>query len=448
MKITNKIAAALLGLGIAHQASADPVVYLTGSSAFRATTYASLNDNSGPVNGGVFDAGTMTRATYGSGSASGSSYMIFHGNISGSGVYINCAWSGSEAGIASACNVSLNNVDRNGNTIALAGSPETWLNATNPIILAAIAAGSVISTNPSSASGLYEASSHGADLSQADTSQSVSWTPRVPSTTTDLHDYGVEGIVTFTITKNNQIGNSGSGIPTGASNEWAHVSNVNLDQMCTLLSGGVLPAGFFTGNAADSDFTVYAVGRNLGSGTRMNMLSDSTYGGKKAVQQFSIGYGVNEPATTSLVLTNEGNGGYESGGGVAKALGITGSCQQADPFNGGTGWFALGYLGPSDALNTANNGGEPTNCWVTVGGFPSNNGTIENGQWWLWGHEHLYGKFGISGIQNTVGGLLEAGVIKYIQINNYGATAGGHDPAIQNSLMNVVKSSDVDFPHY
>ncbi len=69
-----------------------------------------------------------------------------------------------------------------------------------------------------------------------------------------------------------------------------------------------------------------------------------------------------------LILTNEGNGGYESGGDVAKALGVitpTGSCQQAVPFNGGVNWFAIGYEGPSDALNTGNFGGEPTNCWMT-----------------------------------------------------------------------------------
>ena len=99
------------------------------------------------------------------------------------------------------------------------------------------------------------------------------------------------------------------------------------------------------------------------------------------VQQYSIGYGIEEtPHQNALILTNEGNGGYESGGDVGKALGIItpeGSCQQADPFNGGTGWFAIGYLSPSDALNTGNFGGAPTNCWVTVDGVPSNNGKLK-----------------------------------------------------------------------
>src|SRR5271157_1395025 len=113
MKISTQIAAALLALGIVSQANADPTVYLTGSTAFRSTTYASLVNNNGTNNGGIFDPGTIIYGTWGSASASGATYMVFHGNINGAGVYVDCAWSGSEAGIASACNATLGNTDRN-----------------------------------------------------------------------------------------------------------------------------------------------------------------------------------------------------------------------------------------------------------------------------------------------------------------------------------------------
>lgn len=440
MKIIPQLSAALIALGIVSQAGADPVVYLTGSTAFRGTVMTALLNNTGTNNGGVFDSGTVTYVTYGNSSASGANYAVFHGNIQGSPVYIDCAWSGSEAGIASACNTTLQNQDRNGNPIPLAGSPETWLNVSNVTLN-----GSVISTNPGPS--LLESSSHGADLAQADTSQNISWTPFVANTPTALHDFGVEAIVTFTITRNNQTGNSGSGIPTGASNEWVNCGNITLPQMNTLLSQGALPAGFISGNTNDNDFTVYCVGRNLGSGTRMNMLGDSSYGAHRAVQQYSIGYGIEEtPHQNALILTNEGDNGYESGGDVAKALGILGSCQQADPFNGGTGWFAIGYISPADALNTGNFGGEPTNCWCTVDGVFSNNQNIENGSWWYWGHEHLYGKYQISGTPLTVGGILYNSVVKTMQTQGYGVTPGGHDPGVQLSLMNVHKNSDVAFP--
>ncbi|HUE37710.1 MAG TPA: hypothetical protein VMO20_09985 [Candidatus Acidoferrum sp.] len=443
MKTSNLIGAALVALGIASQASADPVVYLTGSTAFRSTVFSALSSGAGPTSGGVFDS-APAYTTYGNSSASGGTYMIFHGNISGSPVYIDCAWSGSEAGIASACNTTLTNVDRNGNPILLNGSPETWLNVSNVTLALG---GNTVSTNPASNSGLFEGSSHGGDLAQADTSQAISWTPPTPSLPqTELQDYGVESIVTFTLSKNSQ---------PNPSNEWVHCSNITLPQLNVLFANGAVPAGFISGNPTDDDFTVYLVGRNLGSGTRMNMLGDSQYGAHRAVQQFSIGYGIEEtPHQDVLVLTNEGDNGYESGGDVAKALGITnsspisGSCQQADPFNGGVGWFAIGYLGPSDALNTGNFGGAPTSDWLTVDGVLSSNGAIENGSWWYWGHEHLYGRNGISGTANTVGGILFSAVQKQVALQNFGVNPAGHDAGIQIGLMNVTKASDVAFPSF
>ena len=450
MKINNIAAAALIALGFISQASADPTIYLTGSTAFRSTAMSAILNNGGPGAGGLFDTNSVTFVTYGNSAQNSANYAVVHGTIGGSanGVYLDIAWSGSEAGIASACNTALQNMDRNGNTIPLSGSPEKWLEVTNVTLN-----GSVISTNPPSS--LFENGGvpfHGADLSQSDTSQAISWTPYVANTQTALKDYGVEGIVTFTISRNNQTGNTGSGVPAGANTAWADCSNISLPQLNVLFANGVAPASFISGNTNDATTTVYLVGRNLGSGTRMNMLGDSAYGAHTSVQQYSIGYGIEEAThLNSLILTNEGNGGYESGGDVAKALGIIApvdSCAQADPFNGGTSWFAVGYEGPSDALNTGNYGGEPTNCWLTVDGFPSNNGTIENGQYWYWGHEHLLGKYQISGTADTVGSHLYSAVVQTLGSLNLGATPGAHDPAIQSGLMNVTKGSDVAFPSY
>jgi hypothetical protein len=453
MKISTQITAALVAMGIVSQAMAtDPVVYLTGSTAFRSTVFSSLSDNTGTSNS-VFQAGTITYGTWGNSSASGANYMVFHGTLTnGQAVYIDCAWSGSEAGIASACNTTLQNVRRDGTTTPLAGSPETWVDYTTATLSAA---GNVQSGNPNGVNGAsLEASSHGADLAQADTSQAVSWTPATNNTPTALKDYGSEGVVTFTMTRN---------VNPNPSQDWLDCSNITLPQIITMTANGYAPAWFISGNPNDL-MDVYLVGRNLGSGTRMNYLSDSNYGSHRSVIQNSIGYGVDnrDPAqTNSLILQNEGNNGYESGGGVAKALANTdrsstsGSCQQLDPVhNTGTGWFAIGYLSPSDALNTGNNGGQTpplycnTNNWVTVDGIMSNNNNIENGQWWFWGHEHLYGKFQVSGIQDTVGNVLLNAVSSKIISQNLGAAPGGHDAAIPYSLMFVTKSSDVTFPSF
>jgi hypothetical protein len=464
MKTVTKISAALLAVGLASQAwAADPVVYLTGSSAFRSTVYQSLSDNNGDA-GAVFQAGTLTFGTWGNSSAGSANYMVFHGALAsgpdaGQYVYVNCAWSGSEAGIASACQTTLQNTLRDGTVVNLAGSPETWVDAATAT-LAAAPAGNVQTGNPGPNGTIQngaqlEASSHGGDLAQADTSQLVSWTPAVSGTVTDLKDYGSEGAVTFTISRN---------VNPNPDQSWLDCSNITLPQLNVLTASGFAPAWFISGNPDDTNY-VYLVGRNLGSGTRMNYLSDSTYGSHRTVDQHSIGYGIDprdnggSQSPTTLILIDEKNNGYESGGGVAKALADTGdsttqgSCQQADPIHTGiTGWFALGYLSPSDALSAGNNGGQGlypnTNNWVTVDGVPSNNNNIENGSYWYWGHEHLYGKYQIGGIQDAVGNVLFNAVSAELGLLNLGVDPNGHDAAIPYSLMFVTKGSDVAFPTF
>jgi hypothetical protein len=360
--------------------------------------------------------------------------MVFHGNISGNPVYLDCAWSGSEAGIASACNTTLKNVDRDGNQINLNGSPETWIDVTKVTL-----DGSVISTNP--ASSLLETNSngtlatHGGDLAQADTSQAVSWTPAVANTPTALSDYGVEGEVAFTWVKN---------VNSSPSTEWSSVSNVTIPQMNVLLGTGRQPTAFFTGNASQTNQYAYLVGRNKGSGTRANELADTGYGTTKSITQYSIGEGVELAATGTLLLDYENNNGYESGGGVATALGINGSCSQTDPFaTSHTGWYAIGYLGCSDGIS---HGLAVSPNWLACDGVLESNGSIEEGQYAMWGHEHLYGKNGISGIQNTVGQALFNGVVNSLNTLALGSVPGNHDAGIALQYMHADKSSDVAFP--
>jgi hypothetical protein len=415
MKLKTTIPAVLLALGIVIPAHAQNVVYLTGSTAFRSTVYNALN-----TPGVVFDAGsTITLAARGGGSVSGANYMLFLGPINGTETYVNCAWSGSEAGIASVSNVTIDNDGE-----PLAGSPQTWLKADG-----SVAAG-WLSANPAAAE--KETSTRQGDLAMADTSQGVSLTPRVPNTQTDLKDYGTVGIVTFTWVKN---------INSNPSEEWSALKNLTLPQVQVLLSQGSVPVAFFTGIASQTNTYVYLVGRNKGSGTRANALADHGYGTTRTVQQFSIGGGVSTPTTNVLQLAYEGNNGYESGGGVAAALAIDGSCQQTDPFHtGDTGWIAVGYLGTSDALSH----GLTTNQWLTADGIMASNGPITEGQYYFWGNEHLYGKRNISGFQDTVGQKLLAGVKTVIGTS--GSDPAGNSPGIAVDAMHAEKVSDTAFP--
>ena len=424
MNIQSKITMALLALGIVSSASADNVVYLTGSTAFRSTVYNALH-----TPGNVFD-GAVTEAEFGS-SQSGANYMLFHGSINGTPTYINCAWSGSEAGIAAAANVSIENTDRDGNPIPLAGSPETWVKADGSIPMTGLQGSA-----PSSAQ--LESSSRQADLAMADTSQAVSLTPFVANTSTALKDYTTVGIVTFTFAKN---------VNTTPSAEWTAMNNISLPQANVLFSAGYQNTAFFTGNPAQTNNYVYLVGRNKGSGTRANQLADTGFGTTTPVQQFSIGYGVEEAADGTLTLTYEGNNGYESGGGVATALGINGSCQQHDPFfynaanSSHSGWFAVAFLGVSDAQA---HGLAISPNWLTFEGVMESDGAIEEGQYQLWGHEHLFGRSDISGYQDTVGNKLFTGIQTAIGTN--GSDPAAHSPGIALTYMHCDKQSDTAYP--
>ncbi len=68
------IAAALNCCGHYLSASADQVVYLTGSTALRSTVFTALS-----TAGVIFDGAIDYQAQRGGSSASGANYMIFHG---------------------------------------------------------------------------------------------------------------------------------------------------------------------------------------------------------------------------------------------------------------------------------------------------------------------------------------------------------------------------------
>jgi hypothetical protein len=197
----------------------------------------------------------------------------------------------------------------------------------------------------------------------------------------------------------------------------------------------------FSGNPADNNQYVYVVGRNNGSGTRVDCLAACRYGITKAVDQWFIGGNPSDGAT--LALTEAANSGYESGGSVAKALGIDGSCQQTDPVFANTGWIAIGYLGIGDAKNISGTGlGQP--FWLSLNGVPETNGAIEEGQYNYWNYERLFGRVGISGFAATYGTSL-AGLVP-AQLG--GANPASSDTSINPTFMHAAKPSDIGDPFH
>jgi len=401
---------------------------------------------------GVWDA-TPTAYLINGSAAAKCNFMLFHGNISGTPTYINCAWSGSDAGMASVANVTINN-----DGAPLFGAPETWLDVTK---VTTVALASAYQGTAAPTSAILESSSRQGDLAFADTSVASALpaivtanaaNPLVQFPTTGGAPVGV---VAFTWAKNN---NNGSGA-SAAQTAWSDLHNISTFQAQALFGSGSLTADFFTGVAADNGTSVYLIGRNKGSGTRANVLNDSTYGLNTPVVQFNIGGGLTTSPSGALVLSINGaahnpagtavtdpgisqDDGYESGGNVANALKVAGSTAQQDPFTHASGWIAIGYLSASDASGI---GGGTTGNWLTENGVAESDGAIESGEYSFWGYENLYGRANVVGTYaETVGNVIYNSI--EAQIVNNGSNPANNDVAININFMNASKATDFSFP--
>jgi hypothetical protein len=436
---------ALVAVGVISQASADNTVYFTGSTAFRTQSFNTLNSTAGPSAGGVFDipgttvnghvAPNITLSAWGGSHANGdnAAYMLFHGNIGGSPTFVDCAWSGSEAGIANITSLPAPAVVNAQTLQPLAGVNEKYLLTTVP--------NGINSTNPVASE--LDASARQGDVALADTSQASS-DPLTQGAA--LVAYGPVCVVPFTWAKNNNTASAASAAKTA----WSRLSNVSLPELVNEMSAAQT-ADVFTGFAADSSTIVYPVGRNNGSGTRANFENDTTYGLLTPVNQFGIGSAPDGGVTGgtaggTLLLTAVGNNGYESGGNVASALGTIGSTSQTDPnLNGlgghNAGWIAIGYLGISDATTLD---ATQSTLWLTENGVGESDQAIVGGNYSYWGYENLYGKPGNGGFQDTVANVFFSSL--QFTVNSVYAGGASHSVGVPLADMNCTKPTDGSFP--
>lgn len=400
----NKLAfSALLGLGLISSASAVNFVYITGSTAFRSQAFTAMTNS--------FDAVPQIATRDGSAaSGNNANWMLFHGNIGGVETWVNCHWSGSEDGLAGT---------------AVPGSNPTYYLKTDGSVAYTISPGVP-------GSGETNTSPTSPDLSFADNSQVVSLTktPALVKMGTNASPSGKVGVIPFVWVKNKN---------SNPSNSWTHLSNMTDVAARNALAGPNI-AALYTGDPSDTNQFIYTVGRDNRSGTRVNTLATTRYGITVPVDQFNIGGFPKSDGSTLLLAENpDPNLGYSSGGDVAKALSIDGSCQQADPVNFLNGWLAVGYLGIGDA-NTARNNGA---VWLTFNGVAESNGAIEEGQYSFWNYEYLYGRVGISGFQQTYGNNLAS---TYISRAAGGANPANQDGSIGLQYMHATKPSDTGDP--
>jgi hypothetical protein len=309
--------------------------------------------------------------------------------------------------------------------VAVPGSNPTYYLKTDGSVAYTISSGKPASSDTNT-------SPTAPDLAFADSSQLVSLTrtPALVKMGTNASPTGKIGIVPFVWAKNKN---------TNPSNSWTHLTNMT-DAGSRLALVGPNIAALFTGDPSDTNQTVYVVGRNNRSGTRVNALAVNRYGITVPVDQFNIGGFPSSDGSTLLLAENaDPNDGYNGGGDVEKALHIDGSCQQLDPINNNNGWFAIGYLGIGDAKTLLSNSG----VWLTFNGITYSNGAVEEGQYTFWNYEYMYGRVGISGFAQTYGNSLASTFVPKFE---GGSNPASQDTSIALQYMHAVKPSDTGDP--
>jgi len=402
MKAPKILVAGLLAFSIAGVSRAQTIVRITGSTAFRAGVHQAIED--------ILDPGQSLSIAYvnsGSSGLPGASAAFFHGSLyssnGGGPVYIKTYWSGSVGGVQSVSQ-----------TLPLSSA---WLTNTT--------AGTQAGVNVYG-SAVYDPAT-APDVCMSDVFQAST-----PFPTPALTEQTV-GVVPFKWVRNN-----------GSPSTWNNIT----PQLAIALYGGSgsLPLALFTGASSDEGTSVFALGRNADSGTRLTAFAESGVGAFSTVQQY---YPLNGSTVIksggSTTITGQefvpqdtvngityaaGNSGYNSGGDLAAAMKATGSFTAV-------GGYYVTYLGLSDAY-TAEHGGATD---LTYNGVAYSTNAVQEGQYTFWGYEHLDYRTGYTAPGKTVANLI-ANKIYYQDADAIPATGNPVAPGIRAIYMNVERSTD------
>ena len=196
----------------------------------------------------------------------------------------------------------------------------------------------------------------------------------------------------------------------------AAITNITGNQLRRIVSNGTIPASMLTGNAS-SNGTIYLMGRNDGSGTRVACLSEIGHGAANPVKQYvidattsnsTLSTPVLAPLTVNATLYPKyslstdftkrsilGNGGYNSGSAIA------GWMQKASSGN----FNIISWLGTPDAVTARNSGnggrvlaynGERLEGVAAGAWTEPDRDKIRLGKYAAWNFENLYYKSTIS----------------------------------------------------
>jgi len=360
---------ALLAMGASANATTE-TIYITGSTAFRAATIEGIRTVLGGGTASSAPAPTaQSNATLDSANAINWIGVTYNSHT----VNIKVSFYGSVGGVQS--------VDQGIKWPFFADSV-TGTNTTTfvPPVYS--------NTNPNSS--IYT------DFQVPTAALSDTYQSTTPYNATSLNDTPV-GIVPFQWV-------ASYGAPTGLS--------LNNHLVNSIFSGGSASLATATGNySADHGTFLFAAGRDADSGTRAVALAEAGYGASTPVAQYTpvtsgtavTGHAYSAAATINNTLHGVGDGGFNSGGNLAKALRYSTSA---------IGGYYVTYLGKSDAstaLTSAGAGNGAGNAvpvaWNGASYFSSGSFTdaaITSGQYTFWSTEHI--------LTQTLGGSTQAAV--------------------------------------
>jgi len=391
---------AVAALAVAHTASAQTIVNITGATAFRTATLNTIKarfNASGAAWKLAHDQNAGNNQAF-----NGATLSIFEGTFPGvtGTTIIRTSFNGSVEGIK-----------------ALVDSPASDPNYLQTNVLTSITA--AIGGNSENGAGNGKGGvSTPVEAVQSDIAFSDVAKAATPFKNSSLQPTTASeaGVVTFTM--------------VGSESFPTTVTNLNTQNFRALLSAGFQPLSFLSGDPADSSKTVYVTGRNDGSGTRTTYMAETLAGITTTVNQFLVGGtsgdtitkiykvpagGVSAGLTglvTGLGASNastvwgqdiDGNGGYSSGstlrGDLARtSTSVTVYDADGSELDSGANIALVSWLSTSDA-NTARTGGAKIlgyngvrlDDYATTGTLSAIDlRKITNGAYTAWSYQQMY----------------------------------------------------------
>jgi hypothetical protein len=424
MKLLKTLTLGLLAAaGLAGTASAQTIIHIAGSTAFRAPATAAMIDvlsagGTKTVYAGYSASSASATAILGAGSA-----ILANGTLGSGGtatIVIETYWTGSLAGL----------VD-----LVAANNTGAYLDATNSSMQTQVNGGTA-TTSPYGGGALLTSpvtTTSAPDMIMSDSVKTTiaSELGTGATMTAPVGSYSTISALATACGGSTVVDGGTSGAASGAGFvgivpfEWvegnggsASFTNISQQAARGLLTNGFLPQSYLTGGSTSADTAnyFYCVGRNEDSGTRIGALMEPQFGVTASPKQYALaGTTANLFPVTALntepniVWNTVGHSGYSGGSNVATDLDITGGSisftNGKAPENSGSSYF-IGYVGVTDALAAVTGGAKA----LSYGGVPYSIAAVQNGQYTFWCYEHSYHLSSLSGTALTTVNAIADGI--------------------------------------